>query len=82
MASLSKVIWISMNLQHNVSGTNLTNQVTQTAQNNVRFQVLTAASMKMTAFWKIVPCSLAEVDTRFRDAYCFYRPDDGSSTHL
>jgi hypothetical protein len=28
------------------------------------FQVLTAASMKMTAFWDIVPCCLVEVDLR------------------
>jgi hypothetical protein len=26
------------------------------------FQVLTAASMKMTAFWDIAPCSLVDVD--------------------
>jgi hypothetical protein len=31
---------------------------------SVRFQVLTAASMKMTAFFNIAPCSL-EVDQRF-----------------
>jgi hypothetical protein len=28
----------------------------------VIFQVLTLASMKMTAFWDIAPCSLVEVD--------------------
>jgi hypothetical protein len=28
----------------------------------VRFQVLSAASMKMTVFWDIVACSLVEVD--------------------
>jgi hypothetical protein len=28
----------------------------------VTFQVLTAASMKMTAFWDIAPCRLIEVD--------------------
>jgi hypothetical protein len=27
----------------------------------LRFQVLTVASMKMTAFWDIMPCSLIEV---------------------
>jgi hypothetical protein len=27
----------------------------------VRFEVLTVVSMKMTAFWDIVPCSLVEV---------------------
>jgi hypothetical protein len=29
---------------------------------NVRFQVLTADSMKTTAFWDIAPCSLGEID--------------------
>jgi hypothetical protein len=37
---------------------------------DVRFQVLTAASMKMVAFWGMVLCSLVEVDRRFRGAYC------------
>jgi hypothetical protein len=36
----------------------------------VRFQVITTASTKMTAFWDIEPCSLVEVDRRFRGAYC------------
>jgi hypothetical protein len=35
-----------------------------------RFQVLTAASMKMIAFWDITSCSLIEVYRRFRGAYC------------
>jgi hypothetical protein len=26
------------------------------------FQVLIAVSMKMTVFWDVVPCSLAEID--------------------
>jgi hypothetical protein len=34
----------------------------------VRFQVLTAASMKMTAFWDITPCSVVELDGRFRSS--------------
>jgi hypothetical protein len=38
----------------------------------VRFQVLTAASMKMAVFWVVAPCSLAEVYRRFRGA-CFLR---------
>jgi hypothetical protein len=29
---------------------------------HVRFQVLTASSMKMTSFWDIAPCSLVEVN--------------------
>jgi hypothetical protein len=50
----------------------------------VRFQVLTAASMKITAFWDVAPCSLAEVYRRFLRAYCLnhHGPDDGRSKHL
>jgi hypothetical protein len=39
-------------------------------QNIARLQVLTAASMKITTFGDIAPCSLVEVDWRFRGAYC------------
>jgi hypothetical protein len=36
--------------------------------------------MKTGGFWDIAPCSLFEVDGRFRGAYCFHhRPDDGDS---
>jgi hypothetical protein len=35
---------------------------------NMRFQILMAASMKMTASWDIAPCSLVEVDAHFRGA--------------
>jgi hypothetical protein len=38
--------------------------------NIVRFQVLTAASMKMAVFWVVVPCNLVEVYRRFGNAYC------------
>jgi hypothetical protein len=38
----------------------------------VRFQVLAAASMNMITFWVITLCSLVEVDSRFRDAYCLW----------
>jgi hypothetical protein len=31
--------------------------------------------MKMTVFWDVAPCSLAEVDRRFRGAYCLYQGD-------
>jgi hypothetical protein len=34
----------------------------------VTFQVVTAAIMKMTAFWDTAPCSLAELDRRFGGA--------------
>jgi hypothetical protein len=37
----------------------------------VRFQVLTAASMKMAVFWIVAPCSLVDD-----------RPDDVGSKHL
>jgi hypothetical protein len=53
----------------------------------VRFQVLTAMSMKMTVFWDIAPCSLVEINLYFRGTYCLHhqsdhRPDDGGSKHL
>jgi hypothetical protein len=35
----------------------------------VRFQVLTTASLKVTAFWYIASCSVAEVGLRFRGVY-------------
>jgi hypothetical protein len=41
--------------------------------------------MQITAFWDIAPCSLVEVDRRFRGAYGLYDqvsdhyPDDGVS---
>jgi hypothetical protein len=54
----------------------------------VIFQVLTVASMKLTAFWDIVLCCVSEVDRSFRDVYHLihggsksYHPDDGGSTH-
>jgi hypothetical protein len=34
----------------------------ETGSKYVRFQVLTAANMKMTVFWDITPCSLVEID--------------------
>jgi hypothetical protein len=32
----------------------------------VRFQVLTAVSVKMAVFWVVTPCSLVEIYRRFR----------------
>jgi hypothetical protein len=32
-------------------------------------QVLTLASMKMSVFWDVSPCSLIKIDRRFRDDY-------------
>jgi hypothetical protein len=41
-----------------------------------------AASMKVTVFWVVAPCSLVEVLRRFRGAYRLHRqgdrPDDGA----
>jgi hypothetical protein len=42
----------------------------------VRFQVHTAASAKMTAFWDISMCSLVKVDRRFSAVYCLYHQGD------
>jgi hypothetical protein len=47
----------------------------------LRFHVLTAASMKIIAFWDIVRCSLVEADRCFRWMIT-YRPDNGGSTYL
>jgi hypothetical protein len=33
----------------------------------------------MTAFWDIVPCSLIEVDRRFRGSYCLHHQGDHAS---
>jgi hypothetical protein len=37
--------------------------------------------MKMTAYWDIAPCSLVEVDRRFRGAYSLYHQDDRAPPH-
>jgi hypothetical protein len=34
----------------------------------IRFQVLTAASVKMAVFWDVAVCNLVEIYRRFRDA--------------
>jgi hypothetical protein len=38
--------------------------------------------MKITFFWNVATCSLIKAYPRFKGAYCFYRPDDGSSKPL
>jgi hypothetical protein len=45
---------------------------------HMRFQILTAASVNIAAFWDISPCSLVEEDWRLRGAYCLHhrRPED------
>jgi hypothetical protein len=43
----------------------------------MRFKVLTAAIMKMTAFWNdVAACILVEIDRRFGDDYCFHLKSD------
>jgi hypothetical protein len=42
----------------------------------VRFLVVMAASMNMTAFWDTALCCLAETDQIFRGAYCLHNQDD------
>jgi hypothetical protein len=37
---------------------------------HVRYQVLTAASVKVTVFWDVTPCRLVEVYRRFGGACC------------
>jgi hypothetical protein len=37
-----------------------------------RFQVLTAACMKMTIFWDVALCSLVEISRRFESSYCWH----------
>jgi hypothetical protein len=39
----------------------------------VRFQVLTAASIQFRVFWDVLTCSQADVDRRFRGAYCLHQ---------
>jgi hypothetical protein len=45
----------------------------------VKFQVLTVASLEMTVFWDVAPCSLIEIDRRFGRAYCLHHEDDDSA---
>jgi hypothetical protein len=35
-------------------------------------QVFTVAILKIIVLWDVAPCSLAGIDRRFRDAYCFH----------
>jgi hypothetical protein len=41
-------------------------------QRNVRCQVLATASVKITVFWDVTPCSPQETDKRFTGAYFFF----------
>jgi hypothetical protein len=58
-----------------------------TAQQQVRFQVLTAASMNTTVFWDIDQCSPVEADTVLEVLSAIiikmtHRPDNGNSEKL
>jgi len=44
----------------------------KTHRDIVSFRALVAASMKMTLFWYVAPCSPVETDRRFRGAYCYH----------
>jgi hypothetical protein len=46
----------------------------------VRFQVLTAVSMKVTAFRNVAVCSLAETDRCLRGAHCLHLQGDRPET--
>jgi hypothetical protein len=47
---------------------------------NLKSHIIITCS-KMTTFWDKAPCSLAEVDQRFRGEYCLHHQgDDGSIT--
>jgi hypothetical protein len=34
--------------------------------------------MEMTVVWDVAPCTLVEIDQRFRGAHCHHQGDDGS----
>jgi hypothetical protein len=42
----------------------------------VRFQFITAASIKMTVFWDVAPCSLVDVYRRFTGDCCLHVQGD------
>jgi hypothetical protein len=44
--------------------------------NSVRFQVFTAASIKLKVFWGILPCSQTDFDRRFRGTCCLHHQGD------
>jgi hypothetical protein len=49
----------------------------------VRCQVLMATNMKIIVFCDVAPCSLVEIDRRFRGAYCLHQgPNYGGRKHL
>jgi hypothetical protein len=36
--------------------------------------------MDLTVFWDVVPCSLVEIDRRFKGAYCHHHQGDREET--
>jgi hypothetical protein len=40
----------------------------------VRYQVLMATTVMIIALWAIAPCTLVEVDGRFRGGHCLHQP--------
>jgi hypothetical protein len=36
--------------------------------------------MKMRPFWDVAPCSLIEIDRRFRDAYCLHHQGNNDAS--
>jgi hypothetical protein len=44
----------------------------------VRFEILTAASLKFRVPWDVAPCSHVKVDRRFRDAYFLHDGDEAT----
>jgi hypothetical protein len=44
----------------------------------VRFKVLTAASMRMTALWDIAPSRIVHLHRRFTSTYCLHHQDDNN----
>jgi hypothetical protein len=56
----------------------------RTSTPKLRFEIPTAASMKMAVFWVVAPCSLVEVYRRFRGTCSLHHQgdDDGGSKYL
>jgi hypothetical protein len=48
----------------------------------VRFQVLSAPSMKVTVFWDVVPCCLIQTDRRFGGVYCLHHQGDARKERI
>jgi hypothetical protein len=42
----------------------------------VRFQLITAASMKIRTFWNVASCSLVGLYRRLRGVYCLHNQGD------